>query len=322
VASIVCAVVVAGCDDATRRGERAPDIAGDSMGAVAAAPAVALQARPELVENSGAAISHTQPGVWFTINDSGNDPLLFALDTAGADRGVWNVRGATNVDWESVSVGPCRVDSTAASSPNACVYIGDTGDNSAAHPSRVIYRVREPAAQQAGFDGEVDAEALRYRYADQAHDVEAMYVAPNGNVELITKRPLPDAAGRLRPALVFELPAALWGERGVVVAPLVDSLPIVPGSAPLRTITDAALSEDGHVLAVRTYAQVFTFATDSATGRVRGSIPPGVCNTVASDVFPGEGVTWFGRSRKLLLTAEGRESPMRVIDCPMPRSDP
>jgi hypothetical protein len=133
---------------------------------------------------------------------------------------------------------------------------------------------------------------------------------------------LADAGGRLRPALVFVLPASAWGATGLVTAQLVDSLPIVPGSAPLRTITDASLSPDAHVLAVRTYAQVYTFATDSLTGRVRGAIPPGVCNIVEFDVWPGEGITWFGRSGKLLLTSEGRDSPMHAVACPMPRSDP
>jgi hypothetical protein len=263
--------------------------------------------------------------VLFTINDSGNDPLLFALDTSGADRGVWRVHDATNVDWEAASVGPCRGSGAiipAVAMPNECVYIGDTGDNREAHASRVIYRVPEPAAQRAGFTGDVTAEALEFRYPDGPHDVEAMYVPPNGFIYLITKRPRRDASGRLRPALVFELPPDSWGKPGPVVARLVDSLSIVPGSAPLRVITDAALSPDASVLAVRTYAQVYTFATDPATGRVLGAIPPAVCNVVAMDVWPGEGVTWLGPSGKLLLTSEGRFSPMQVVDCPMPRRDP
>lgn len=294
------------------------------MGAAPGTPvAIAVQARPELIENSAAAFSHTQPGVVFTINDSGNDPLLFAFDTAGADRGVWRVSGAVNRDWESASMGPCGSGPVAATAgPNECVYIGDTGDNAGQRPSRVIYRVVEPTAQRAGFTGTVVAEALPYHYADGPHDVEAMYVAPNGDTYLITKRRLLDPGGRPRPALVFVLPRDAWARPDTAVAQLVDSLPIVPGSAPLRAITDASLSWDAHALAVRTYAQVFTFATDSLTGRVRGAIPPGVCNIVAFDVWPGEGITWVGRSTRLLLTSEGRESPMVLIDCPMPRSDP
>lgn len=298
------------------------------MGATPARPVVIpLAARPDLVENSAAALSRTQPGVWFTVNDSGNDPWLFALDTTGADRGAWRVRGATNVDWESASVGPCGAPQPADTSASdardgaECVYIGDTGDNSARRRSRVIYRVREPAAQRAGFIGDVTAESLRYRYSDEPHDVEAMYVAPNGDIYLITKRRLRDAAGRLRPALVFVLPADAWGGDTLAVAALVDSLPIVPGSAPLRQVTDAALSPDARYLAVRTYGQVYVFATDSTTGRVRAAIPPTSCNIALLGDLGGEGVTWFGRSGKLLLTSEGRDSPMRVVDCPLPRSD-
>jgi len=309
----------------TRRAERAPYVGTDSMGTPPASTRlIRIQARPELVENSAAAYSYAQPGVIFTINDSGNDPLLFALDTTGADRGVWWVQGATDVDWEAASAGPCggQAITPAIARPNECIYIGDTGDNSEARTSRVIYRVPEPPARSAGFTGALTAEALPYRYPDGAHDVEAMYVPPNGSIYLITKRPRRDAAGRLRPALVFVLPPDAWGKPGPVVAQLVDSLPIVPGSAPLRLITDAGLAPDARFLAVRTYAQVYTFATDPATGRVIGAIPPAVCNIVALNVWPGEGVTWFAGSTKLLLTSEGRFSPMQVVDCPMPPKDP
>jgi hypothetical protein len=286
--------------------------------------AIPLQARPELVENSAAALSHTQPGVFFTINDSGNDPRLFALDTTGADRGAWRVAGASNVDWESASTGPCAAPVTADSTraaPGECVYIGDTGDNNAKRASRVIYRVAEPAAKQAGFTGDVTAQSLIYTYADGPHDVEAMYVAPNADIYLITKRPLRDAAGRRRQALVFRVPADAWARGVPAIAQVVDSLPIVPGSAPLRTITDASLSPDAQYLAVRTYAQVYVFVTDPLTGRVVDDIPPVVCNTMGIGEVGGEGVTWFGRTTTLLMTAEGRDSPMHAVDCPMPRRE-
>lgn len=305
-------------------GARSAYVGTDSMGMTPPSHVlVPLQARRELVENSAAALSHTQPGVWFTINDSGNDPWLFALDTTGADRGAWRVSGATNVDWESASVGPCSAPSradTSAAAVGECVYIGDTGDNDANRPSRVIYRVREPVAQRAGFFGDVTAASLPYRYSDGPHDVEAMYAAPNGDLYLITKRRLRDAARRLRPALVFRLDADAWGHDTPAVAALVDSLPIVPGSAPLRQVTDAGLSPDANYLAVRTYGQVYVFATDSVTGRVRGAIPPTTCNIALLGDLGGEGVTWFGRSGKLLLTTEGRDSPMRVVVCPLPRA--
>jgi len=305
---------------------RAAFLGADTMGVIPGnVIRIDVHARRELTENSGTTLSPAQPGVLFAINDSGNDPLLFALDTTGAERGVWRIAGARNSDWEAVSVGPCgaRATDTTASTrtePDACVYIGDVGDNEATYRTRIIYRVPEPTAQQAGFVGDLRADRLRFRYSDHPHDVEAMYVAPNGDVYLITKRRLVSPANRLRPALVFRLAADAWG-RDTAVAELVDSLSIVPGSAPDRQVTDASLSPAGHWLAVRTYTQVYVFATDSATGRVRGAISPSVCNIASLGRWQGEGITWFGRSGKLLLTSEGRRSPMFAIDCPMPRSD-
>ncbi len=282
----------------------------DSMGAMPRAiRSVRLKAPPELVENSAAAMSERQPGVLFTINDSGNDALLFAIDTTGAARGVWRVLGATNVDWESAAVAAC-----APGAATRCVYIGDTGDNKARLPFRAIYKVPEPDA--SGSRDTVRAERLRYTYSDGPHDVEAMYVAPNGDVVLITKRPLRNAGGGLRPALVFSIAASAWQSRGMALARLVDSLPIVPGSAPLRLITDASLSPDGKHLAVRTYAQVFVFAI-GPTGvdhRVRAA----VCNITSLGEQLGEGVTWADNRGRLVFTSEGHKVPLNLATCPLP----
>jgi hypothetical protein len=317
----LCAVLVAawltvGCagPDSKHEQTRTPaDTAAEKMGAALQhVSTVAMHARRELTENSAAAMSTRQPGVLFTINDSGHDALLFAIDTTGADRGVWRVIGATNVDWESTSIGSCGVARPDAS----CVYIGDTGDNVGSHPWRVIYRVAEPVA--SGATDTVRAEELRYAYADARHDVEAMYVAPNGDTFLITKRPIADGAGHLRRALVFRLPAAAWRARGVTMAQLVDSLPIVPGSIPLRSITDASLSPDARHLAVRTYSQVYVFATDSLSGVVNRAVTPTVCDLTPLGERQGEGVTWANARGRLVFTSEGRNEPLRIGDCQLP----
>ena len=285
---------------------------------------IRVRAQNDLVENSAAVMSIAQPGVLFTINDAGNEPLLFAVDTTGAERGVWRVARASNVDWEAAALGPCgspaaRSTTSAASvGSRHCIYIGDTGDNLEKLPLRAIYRVAEPTAEGKGRSGTIASERLVYRYEDGPHDVEAMYVAPNGDTKLITKRRRRDAGGRSRPALVFTLPASAWGADSVVVARLTDSLPIVPGSAQLRTITDASLSADARYLAVRTYGQVYVFAVDSATARARSGVPPTICNIARVQGPSGEGITWVGATRTLLLTAEGKRAPMEIVRCPLP----
>jgi hypothetical protein len=315
-AATIAACLVAACERPQSKGSRegtTQDTAVVSMGApLENVVSVRLRGSRELVENSAAAMSARQPGVLFTINDSGNDPLLFAVDTTGADRGVWRVLGASNVDWEATSLGPCGPQ-PAGGAASSCVYIGDTGENPGRQPSRAIYRVVEPAA--TGGRSEVKAEVLRYTYPDQRHDVEAMYVAPNGDIVLITKRPLMTTAGHLRPALVFRVPASAWGTSDRIVAQLADSLPIVPGSVPFRVITDASLAPDARHVAVRTYAQVYIFATDAVTGAVNHAIAPSVCDLMSLGEPQGEGVTWANARGRLVFTSEGRRVPLNLGDC-------
>jgi hypothetical protein len=102
------------------------------------------------------------------------------------------------------------------------------------------------------------------------------------------------------------------------VAQLVDSLPIVPGSMPLRLITDASLSPDGRHLAVRTYGQVFVFATDSLIGAINHAVRPSVCDIVSLGEPQGEGVTWANANGRLVFTSEGRRAPLHLGDCPIP----
>jgi hypothetical protein len=292
-------------------------VATDSMGRQPAAVSIVpLHARPELLENSVAVMSRRHAGVFYSMNDSDNEPVVFALDTAGNDRGVWRVANATNIDWESASLGPCGARQRGA----ACLYIGDTGDDEGVYDTRAIYRASEPSvADSAGFNGTIEAEKLTYVYPDGPRDVEAMFVAPNGDTFLITKRPMRSKSGRLRPALVYQLPASAWGDTAQHVARLVDSLAVVPGSAPLRVVTDAALSPDGHHLAVRTYLQVFVFATDSATGRVDHAVAPSTCNIVSLGEAQGEGISWVNNRGRFVFTSEGGASPLVIANCPVPR---
>lgn len=294
----------------------------DSMGATPRNHhVIPVTARASLIENSGATMSIEQPGVLFTINDSGSEPVLFALDTTGADRGAWRISNARNVDWEALSSGPCTLpaaDPVSVQRVTRCLYIGDVGDNEAKRSFVQIYQVPEPVAQDGGYTGTLTARALTFTYQDGPHDVEAMFIGTDGSVNLITKRAMRNWRASLRPALIFTIPVSAWHSDERVTAMLTDSLPIIPGSAIQRTITDASLSWDGTLLAARTYRQVYVMAMDTATRRVARRAAR-VCNVFNLDERQGEGMTWFLGTRRLLLTSEGRGEPMHVIDCPLPR---
>jgi hypothetical protein len=312
-AAVPLALVATGCD-------RGSGSASTDRPTIAIAPprerrTIPLHARPELRENSAAVMSEAQPGVFFTINDSGNEPVLFALDTTGADRGAWRVTGARNGDWEAASLGPC--DAASPEPPRRCLYIGDTGDNALARASVSIYRIVEPPAERAGFTGQATSDRLEFTYADHPHDVESMYVGPSGRIYLITKRSADDAGGRRRPALVFRLEADAWRRPGRAVAELIDSIP-APGLPPIRFSTDAALAPDSRYAAVRTYGEVFIFRADTSSGRIRSDLGPSICDISGLHERQGEGITWVGTSGRLLLTSEGVREPARLVACALP----
>jgi hypothetical protein len=257
---------------------------------------------PALTESSGAAVSPTQPGVVWTLNDSGNEPWLFATDTAGANLGAFRVRGAENRDWEDLAFGPCPTGS--------CLYISDTGDNAGRRPWVTLYRVAEPAVMPSGPArpaATARAEALVFRYPDGRHDVEAFYVDPSGDVYLVTK------GLRSAPAL-YRIPARAWTDRAPAVAEAIGPVALAGGAALGRWVTGASLSPDGERVAVRTYRDIFIFPRERIGLGPRSTT---VCD-IAGLEAQGEGIAWLDE-RTLVLTSEGAlgaPGTIAVVRCP------
>lgn len=257
---------------------------------------------PGLTESSGVIRSRALPRVLYTINDSGNDPVIFAIDSSGRPLGRWRVPGVRNRDWEAITIGICP--------GGSCIYIGDLGDNAERRPSVTIYRVREPVRFER-FRGAPDPaplglDSLIFRYPDGAHDAEAMWVDDAGSVYVVTK-------GRTGGVKLFRVAGSGFGRNQPAVAELVQVLPIVPDRNLGRWVTDAARSPDGRTIAVRTYTEIYLFPV---TGMGRLGTPAG-CN-IAGLEPQGEGIDWLDTER-MVLTSEnypgGRPGPIHVVRC-------
>ena len=140
-------------------------------------------------ESSGLAASRTSPGAYWTHNDSGDGPFIYAFDTRGNTLGTFRVSGATNRDWEDIATGP-------GPQPNrSYLYIGDIGDNDQKRPEVVVYRIPEPQITASDKNSTKSrpsstepAEAIRLVYPDGKHDAEALMVHPTtGNLYIMTK---------------------------------------------------------------------------------------------------------------------------------------
>jgi hypothetical protein len=254
-------------------------------------------------ESSGVIASRKHPGLLWTINDSGGDPVLFLTDTTGASLGAFTVSAATNVDWETLGRGACG--------EGECLFIGDTGDNGERRRSVTLYRVPEPSPLSPPRDAMVAGTlAVQVEYPDRPHDVEALYVEPGGDVVLVTK-------GRRSGILTFRVPSRSWTTGGAVRAERLDSLPI-EASLPLgRAVTDAAISPDGRTVVVRTYRELWFFSR-AADGHL--TLDPGrpVCDVTGLQ-RQGEAVDWWGGDWLVLTSERGsaRAGTIVLVQCPV-----
>ncbi len=255
-----------------------------------------------LSESSAAVASRSQPGVIWTLNDSGNAPWLYAVDSAGGTLGTFRVTGAGNFDWETLTSSPCPT--------GHCLVIGDIGDNPETRPSVLLYRVPEPAITSRSaseLGATAPADTVRVRYPDGPHDIEAIYANAAGDIFLVSK-------GRSKGILLFRLPVSAWSGGGTATAELVDSLPIKPDISIGQWVSDAALSPDGTRVAVRTYSAVFFFSVGAG-----GHLTPDQGRECFFGMIEpqGEGITWLD-DRRLLLTSESSSTSrgtLTLLDC-------
>jgi hypothetical protein len=142
-----------------------------------------------LDESSGVAASRRNPGLFWTHNDSGDGPYLYAFDGRGARRGVWRVTGARANDWEDMAAGP------GPEPGRVYLYVGDIGDNEHARSHISVYRVPEPQVAPADADSSrwrprptEPAAEIRLKYPDGRHNSEALLVHPQtGDLYVIVK---------------------------------------------------------------------------------------------------------------------------------------
>lgn len=264
-------------------------------------PAIVLG--DELSETSGAAVSHRDPDVIWTQVDERSS--LYAIDARGRLLGTFPIRRREPVegrdwpdrDWEDMEIAACG-------ERGSCLYFADTGDNQErrADGSARIVRVAEPDPDQPG---PLEADVFPIRLPDGPRDIEAMFVLPGERVHLVTK-------GRQHALTVYRYPGPLRSE--TVTLEEVQRLSSGPRSL-LDQVTGASASDDGSVVAVRTYQalELFEVLADTLARR-----PNGMVNLRSLQEVQGEAVA-LGPDGLVVLTSEGGPlggpASMRMLRC-------
>ena len=267
---------------------------------------------PELREASGLAVSRTQPGVVWSHNDSGDGPMLYAIDLKGRLLAKVGLINTVAIDWEDIALGPCP---SGMGSPRPCLYIADTGNNSQSRDVVTVFVVVEPtvAGQDPSRPIFVDARSFRFRYPTLHEDTEALAVLPNGDVTIVTK-------GRT-PRIAFFGFAKADVDRAVTLNEVLTAMDqgdtgIAPAQRIGRWVTSAAMSPDGTTLAVRTYSEIFFYAAETGPGgrRWRDLMRPCFLGEVEPQ---GEAIDYLDDKTLLLAseTSQGRQGVLHRVQC-------
>jgi hypothetical protein len=88
---------------------------------------------PAIDESSGVVASRRYPGVFWTHNDSGNPPFLYAIRANGTLIRAYPVKAPSCRDWEDIAIDAA-----------GHLYIGEIGNNGARFRQIAVYRVDEP----------------------------------------------------------------------------------------------------------------------------------------------------------------------------------
>ena len=251
-------------------------------------------------ESSGLAASRNVPGLYWTHNDSGDGPFIYAFDTRGVRKGVWRVAGASAYDWEDMAAGPGPV------SGKNYLYIGDIGDNQEKRSEITVYRVLEPVlSTQSVVKGKNSltepADAISFRYPDGAHDAESLLVHPvTGHLYIVTKVPFANPG-------IYEAVAPLKPGRTITLVRIGTlEVPSLLGGM----ITGGAISPDGRRVAFCDYLQAYEAVLANTKSSFNEIWKRPLTAISLGSRKQGEAITYRLDSKALLATSEGSPMPL------------
>jgi hypothetical protein len=251
----------------------------------AADKAVMFQFQDErITESSGLAASAIHPGIVYTHNDSGGEPIVFAVnDRTGDTVAALRLDGAPARDWESMT--RCRDGKTDV------LWVGDIGDNIDGWKTYRVYRVPEPKELK---DANVEYTQYDIRYDDgKARNAESLLCNPkDGRLYIVSKETAAKAG-------VYRGPSTMKTGTVNVFTRIADA----PGA-----MTDGTFFDDGKLVAVRGYFDAYILSPALGWKTVVKFTPP--------IQIQGESVAESQDKEALLFGSEGVGSSVWRVPIP------
>jgi len=258
----------------------------------------------DLKEASGVAASKCQPDVYWTHNDSGDGPLVYAINRKGEHLGVWKIADAGNKDWEDIA--------TYLDAEGGCsIIIADTGNNELKRNDLTIYRISEPrvsndsriSSNKAPLSGP-SADSLLFSYPDSPHDAEALLVHPGtGDIFVLTK-------SRNAPSGVYKIEPKFGGSDQVAMKVAEIKVPAVPNG----TVTGGDISPDGKRLVVCDYFAGYELALPEGAGNFNEIWSQKPVRIDLGEREIGEAVAYTQDGSAIIALSEKRHTPVIFVE--------
>jgi len=261
---------------------------------------------PSITESSGLVASHSVPGLYWTHNDSGDGPFIYAIGSKGESFGVWRVTDAEAVDWEDISIGP------GPDKSQTYLYVGDIGDNNSSRKEIVVYRVPEPEPTTPDIKSPNSkpqpterADAIRLRYPDGKHDAETLLVNPKtGDIYIITKIALESPS-------LYEAVAPFSLGKPIMLKSLGQlKIPSLFGGI----ITGGSVSPDGRRVALCDYFQGYEAVLPKNSNNFDDVWKQRLVSFDFGKRNQGESIAYRLDGRALLGTSEGKGSTLIQVE--------
>lgn len=268
----------------------------------------------KIMEASGLAPSQLNNEVLWTVNDSGNPPVLYAVDSTGWVQGEFRLQDVKNKDWEDLA--SFRINGA------PYIMIADVGDNRAVRQTCSLIVIREPDINSSNKTRSIPISGMmEFRYEDGPRDCESVAVDTIRNkVMLLSKR--------TQPPVIYELPLIPEGTDDIMVAKRIAELKNIPHPTKedlkvrygkyRSQPTAMDISSDGMNLVVLTYKHAYLYK------RSKGQ---DWSDTVSKDpeciILPlpdtgvlsiREALCFAGSSMQLFVTSELTPAPIYRLD--------
>lgn len=235
-----------------------------------------------LEEASGLVASTVNPGFLWTLNDSGNPPEVFLIDTHAKIRLICTLANVRNRDWEDIAIGPGPYDG------RKYIYVADIGDNWAQHELKFIYRFEEPVLGSQKEVTITQYDTLILKMPDGKRDTETFLIDPlTSDLYLISKRE--DSVGLYTASYPFP--------KGVIVLRKMMTLPFTK-------IVAGSISQDGTQILLKDYEKVYYWQRT-----IRESLPGALTRKPTELPYEreqqGEAIAWSIKANEFYTLSEG-----------------